>query len=112
MYVIAALQFGTVFVLAAIFWANPIIEHLKRMRAARKPRPVSAASDYPTSASNLVLASQELQHRLLSGASRQVGGENSRLGCGSHRRRTSAVRDRYCRSNDSRRDDQQSLAWT
>jgi len=47
MYVIAALQFGTVFVLAAIFWANPIIENTKRMRAARKPRPVSRRPTAP-----------------------------------------------------------------
>ena len=47
MYIIAALQFGTVFVLAAIFWANPIIEHLKRMRAAAKPRRVSLRPTTP-----------------------------------------------------------------
>jgi hypothetical protein len=47
MYVIAALQFGTVFVLAAIFWARPIIEHLRGMRAARKPRRVSLRPTAP-----------------------------------------------------------------
>ena len=41
MYVIAALQFGTVFVLAAIFWAGPIIAHLRGPRAAPRPRRVS-----------------------------------------------------------------------
>jgi hypothetical protein len=40
-YIIAALQFGTVFVLAAVFWARSLIEHLKRMRAAPEPRRIS-----------------------------------------------------------------------
>jgi len=47
MYFIAALQFGTVFVLAAIFWAGPIIEHLKGMRAAPKPRRASLRPPTP-----------------------------------------------------------------
>ena len=37
-YIIAALQFGTVLILATIFWADPVIE---KLRARPQPRPIS-----------------------------------------------------------------------
>jgi hypothetical protein len=36
-YIIAALQFGTVLILATIFWADPVIE---KLRARPQPRPI------------------------------------------------------------------------
>ena len=63
MYVIAALQFGTVFVLAAIFWARPVIEHLKGMRVGAETPPCITASDCPTSASSLILGWRNSRHR-------------------------------------------------
>jgi len=41
-YIIAALQFGTVFVLAMIFWAGPIVEKLwSALRPAARLRSAS-----------------------------------------------------------------------
>jgi hypothetical protein len=40
-YIIAGIQFGTVFVLATIFWGGSIIENLQ---AAPKSRPVAEPS--------------------------------------------------------------------